>query len=208
MPITGSKTGALQILGNCGGAVSGNVLLNFSGASANPCFGVVAPVALAGAITGGTVTTASATFAGTEKIGVFWTIAGVAYQRLDCTIASGTGTTHALTNGSGDALPDGGQAVLIAVRQDVTDGVSINGSNLMQLMAVSTQPGAVVWETVTPAIEHTSTILAANGMDAWPTSSGQVAPPTGWTAAAVVVTIGFYNNSLVAATMQAAVLLA
>ena len=204
MAITGTKTGTLQTIVNSGG-ISANTTLNLSG-SANPTFGVSCPAALAGTITSGTVTlSASTTMAGTEKIGVFWTISGVNYQRLGCTIASGTGTAFALTGGSGTTLPGSGQAVTIAIGQDITGGVSIVGSNLIQLLATATLPGAVEWIDVTPTVQRTSTIAAANGFDTWPTTNPVGSVPF----SATVLTLRCYNsNASGASTVNVGAILA
>jgi hypothetical protein len=206
MTLVGTKSGSFQIYSNCGGVSGSKSLL--SAGTANPVFGITAPAAIAGTITSGTITVASTTFAGTEKVALYWVIGGVAYYRYDCTISSGTGTTFGITDGAGDALPTGGQAVLIATRQDITDGVSINGNNIQQLIAKSSEIGLVEWLTVTPAQERLSVITEANDFDAWPTTSAQVAPPTAWTAAAVVVTLRCYNFSVNTATMEVSVILA
>ena len=60
---------------------------------------------------------ASATYAGTEKVAVYWTAAGVNYYRYDCAITSGTGTSFTVSSGTGTALPSGGQAVLVATNR-------------------------------------------------------------------------------------------
>lgn len=204
--ITGIETGALQVLANCAG-VSATGSSTYTG-SAGLRWGVNAPAALSGTITTGTITLGStATFAGTEKVCVFWTVAGVDYYRYDCTIAGGTGTSFAITDGAGTALPDGGQAVTLATNQDVTDSVSINGDNIKQLLATSTQKGLVEWLTVTPTQQRLSIIPAASGYDTWPLNAGTTAPPSGWSAATTVVTLRFWNAATSAARMEVGVVL-
>jgi len=216
--ITGTKPGSLVINVNIGGAagLGASQSLAFSGSAAPP-YGLVAAAALAGTITAGTVTlSAAATFAGTEKVALYWTVAGVNYYRYDCTIAGGTGTTFAITGGSGTALPTSGQAILLATNQDLTlaaQGVSILGDNLQQLLATSTQPGLVEWLSAAPAQQRLSFLPAGGSFDTWPTAAGQAAPPSGgaganWTAATTVTTLRFWNFSTTTATMQVSALLA
>lgn len=206
MPLVGTKIGGVSGMVNLDGITASQTISALGGSA--PAFGITAPAALSGNITTGTITLgATATFTGTEKVAVFWTIAGVDYYRYDCTIAAGTGTSFALTLGTGDALPSGGQAVTLATNQDVTNGVSINGDNIQMLVATSTQKGLVEWLTVTPTQMRLSSIVVANGYDAWPTISGLTAPPSGWTGATTVVTLRFWNFATNTATMQAGVIL-
>ena len=209
MTLTGSKQGSLQTLVNAGG-IAANTTLSFSGSS-NPAFGITAPAALSGTLASGTFTIANsgtATFAGTEKVAVYWTVAGVNYYRYDCTISSGTAqNTFTISSGTGTALPSGGQSVLVATNQDITDGVSITGNNIQQLIATSTQPGLVEWLNVTPTQDRLSAITAAGGYDTWPTAAGQLAPPTNWTSMDVVVTLRCWNFSTSSAVMQVGALL-
>jgi hypothetical protein len=212
---TGTKTGSLQTLANCGG-IAPNQSLAFSG-SPNPQYGITAPAALQGTISGGVVTLGSqATFAGTEKVAVFWTVGNTSYYRYDCTISAGTNqTTFTVSAGSGTSLPTGGQAVLLATNVDLTqaaEGVSIVGEQVQQLIATSTQIGLVEWLSSAPAQQRLSYINAAGGFDTWPSTSGQPAPPSGgagsnWSAATTVVTLRFWNFSTSTAQMQVGAIL-
>ncbi len=203
----GNKTGTFSLNASCGGV---SVALNGQPTgSASPGWSILAPAALTGTITAGTITLgAAATFAGTEKVAVFWTIAGVNYYRYDCTIAAGTAqTAFALSGGTGSALPSSGQAVSLATNQDITDDVSITGNNVQQLLVTSTQIGLVEFNNSTPAQDRLSYIAIANSADAWSTAQGQAAPPTGgaganWTGTDTVTTIRCWNFGSVAATMQ------
>ncbi len=213
MSITGAKAGSLQSSVSCAGVTASAVLATQGGTALN--FAITAPAALSGALTSGTFTIANsgtATFAGTEKVCVFWTVGGVNYYRYDCTISSGTSqNTFTISAGTGTALPSGGQAVLVATNQDITDGVSITGNNVQQLLVTSSQPGLVEWLNATPAQDRLSLLSAANSYDTWPTAAGQSAPPSGaigtWTGSDTVVTIRCWNNSTSTATMQVGVIL-
>ena len=175
---TGAKIGnnASQI--QCAGVVAQGSIAPVG--SAGPSYAITAPAPLAGTITSGTITLgASATFAGSEKVAVYWTVAGVNYYRYDVTIASGTGTSFALSGGTGTALPSGAQAVSLAVNQDVTDDVSLTGNNVQQLLVTSTQPGLVEWLNATPTQDRLSYLPTAASYDTWPAAAGQSGPPTG-----------------------------
>ena len=105
--------------------------------------------ALAGTITGGTITLNASqspqTISTNNRLDVYWTIAGVTYCRRGCTVGavSGAGNvTVPVTVGYGTSLPTGGQAVQCMV--PYAQAMAINGSNLVALAAYikTTTPGA------------------------------------------------------------------
>ena len=208
MTLSGTKTGNNVQNVNCAG-IAVQQTLQFSGTGAPP-WGITAPAAASGTMgsAGALTLGASATYAGTEKVAVYWTAAGVNYYRYDCAITSGTGTSFTVSSGTGTDLPSGGQAVLVATNQDVADGVYLTGNNLQQLVATLTQPGLVEWLNATPAQDRLSYLPASNSFDAWPSAAGVVAPPSGWTGSDVVVTLRFWNFSATAAVMQVGAILA
>ena len=214
MPLSGAEQGNFQTNVNCAG-VSASVNIPTVG-SAAPNWSINAPPAVSGTMgsSGAFTAASSVTYAGTEKVAVFWTIAGVNYYRYDCTITGGTGTAFTISGGSGSALPSGGQAVNVATNQDITgaNGLSLPGNNIQQLLVTSSQPSLVEWLSVTPTQERLSLIATANGCDTWPSSSGQSAPPVGgaganWTSGDTVVTIRCWNNSANTATIKIGVIL-
>ena len=183
MAVTGAKNGSNTIRIQCAGVAANCTIA--AGGPAAPSFAITAPAAMAGTITGGAITLgASATFAGSEKVAVYWTVAGVNFYRYDVTIASGTGTSFALSGGTGTALPSGAQGVSLAVNQDVTDDVSLTGNNVQQLLVTSTQPGLVEWLNATPAQDRLSYLPAAGPYETWPSGPAQSGPPSGGAARA------------------------
>jgi hypothetical protein len=212
MTLSGTKSGNLSQIINCAG-IAVNQTLAFSGSGAPP-WGITAPAALAGSVLsqgGDTLTVADpkTALASAQTVAVFWYVAGILHAVYDIVIASvtspGAAETVALTMTNakwlvaGDTtLPANATPVTIAVAQDITDGVSLVGTNLQQILATSSQPGLVEWLDVTPTAQRLSTIIASGGFDTWPTAAGQAQP---WTD--TVVTLRCYNAATTTAVMQA-----
>jgi hypothetical protein len=229
MSLSGTKTGSLQVMANCAG-ISTNQTLAFSG-SGGPAWGVTAPAALAGtvsAVSSGqlSVTDPNTLIQDGQLVAIFWYVAGVLNACFNCTVsnvvASAGVDTVTLTGGS--ATPTGGKywaasgsaptqlpanstVISFAIAQQITDGVSITGNNIVQLLATSTQPGIIDWWKGSSTEERVSGIPASGQFDAWPESAGITAPPAGWAGTDIVNTINCYNAGSSAAVMQAAVIL-
>ncbi|MGO8691632.1 MAG: hypothetical protein ACLQLG_18590 [Thermoguttaceae bacterium] len=216
MPVTGNKSGNYQVNVNCAG-ISASMNLPFLG-SASPPFGINAPAALSGTVLsqgGDTLTVADPGLVlAAQTVAVFWYVLGVLHAVYDIAVSSVTSPGAAETVAldmtgakylvSGDTgLPANATAITVAVAQDVTDGVSITGANLQQLLATSSQPGIVEWLDATPATQRVSTISAAQGLDTWPSGANQAQP---WTD--TVVKIRCYNAGTSSANMQAGAILA
>jgi hypothetical protein len=181
-------------------------------------------------LTGGSPTitvTITVAWASANPVAVFWFVGSVMHAVYDVVIASitspGSAETIALTMTgakylvSGDAaLPANETAITIGVAQiltQATDGVTIPGTTIQQLIATSNQPGMVEWLNATPVQDRLSAFTIGGQYDTWPTQLGQSAPPTGgsgslsWTAGDVVTSLRFFNQATSAATMQAGALL-
>jgi hypothetical protein len=186
--------------------------------SAAPGFGIQAPAALAGTVLSQTGKTLTVTDPSTlltvdAVVAVFWYVAGVLHAAYDAAISAiaSPGAAETVTVNLTDAqflvsgdtgLPANATAITVAVAQDITDDVSITGSNLEQLLATSAQPGLIEWLDATPAAQRLSSIVAAGGFDAWPSGANQPQP---WSD--TVVKIRCYNAATSPANMQAGVIL-
>ena len=138
--------------------------------------------------------------AGTENVALFWN-GGYCY---DVAVTVVDPNTLTLTVPAGQIpLPAANTAMLLAVAQDVTNSVSIVGSDLQQLLITSTQPGICELLDATPAQQRLSVIAVAGGSDFWPTATDQT-PPFSQT----VVKARMYNNSQTSAVMTVVALLA
>ena len=224
--LSGIKTGILSQSITCNG-VQAALTLAPSG-SAGPAWGVTAPPAIAVTAIASNVFTVANSFASSpgcggsgtngaittsDIVGVFWTTAGGSFYNCGCTCTAATTTTVTLTGGTyagNTALPTtmtGILTITLVPGQKVTDSVSIIYSTLQQMMAVSTQVGAVEWWDGT-LIERVSFFqaTAAGGLtfDTWPTNYPASSNPF----TATITTLYFYNFSAAAsAVMQATVIL-
>jgi hypothetical protein len=218
MTLNGTKSGNLSQTVSCAG-IATQQTLGFTG-SAGPAFGITAPAALAGVVLNNeadtlTVVDPSTLLAAAQTVAVFWYVGQDLHAVYDVVISAiaspGAAETVTLSMTgakwlvSGDAaLPADATAVAIAVSQNITDGVSLVGANLLQTLATSSQPGLVEWLDATPAAQRLSVIPLANGFDAWPTGANQAQP---WTD--TVVTLRCYNaSSASSAVMQVGAVLA
>jgi hypothetical protein len=149
--------------------------------------------------------TSAAPIQGTETIALFWN-GGYVY---DCTINSFTGVAGAVLTvtftvpGGQTALPVATTAGLVSINTDVTNSVSIVGSDLQMLLITSTQPGLCELLDSVPTQRRLSLIAAAGGSDVWPQTAGQAVPFS-----QTIVTARMYNNSQTQATMTVVALLA
>jgi hypothetical protein len=203
---SGTKTGSLTTMVNCAG-ISASQTLNPTGSNAPPIgitapAGLVGTILSAA---GGTLsltdsaTSPQITVGGESSfyLAVFWltnsgatlnacfdfqytTVTGSGTITVTCAGASSAPTSAKYWASSGalpTSLPANGTPIIVAVAQDVTDGVSIpgaSGANIQQLIATSQQPGLIEWLTAAAGTqERLSAILSANAFDTWPTNSAQ-----------------------------------
>lgn len=147
------------------------------------------------------VTVTAHGLAGTEKLAIFWE-GGYCY---DCTLTVGDANTITITTpgGAQTVLPAANTVLTIAVAQDVTNSVSIVGSDLQMLVITSTQAGICELLDSGPTQRRLSVITASGGVDYWPTVAGQAVPFS-----QTVITARMYNNSQTPATMTVVALLA
>jgi hypothetical protein len=216
MTLTGTKSGNFQLMANCAG-VTANQSLAFLG-SAGPSWGITAPAALAGTVLsqGGetlTINDPNTLLSNGQVVAVFWYVAGILHAMFDVTIntitSPGASETVLLTVtnakfliGADSTLPANGTAITIAVAQDITDDVSLTGSNVQQLLATSTQVGLVEWLDGSANQNRLSSITAAGGFDGWPTAANQ---SLSWTNP--TTKLRCYNQATTTASMQVAAVL-
>jgi hypothetical protein len=206
MTLAAGQTGSIQLTLTLDG-LSVNVGIAPAGNTVSrPSATLPAALASSGNWTRSSATVAtSVTFtahglAGTELVALFWD-GGYVY---DCTVTVVNPNTLTITVPGGQtALPAANTPLLLAVAQDVTNSVSIVGSNLQQLLITSTQPGLCELLDSGPTQRRLSVLTAAAPADYWPTAAGQAVPFS-----QTVVKARMYNNSQTAAVMTAAALLA
>ena len=152
----------------------------------------------------------------------YTTVSGSGAITVTCAGASNapTGAKYWASSGAAPStLPANATPIVVAVAQDVTDGVSIpgaTGANIQGLIATSTQPGLVEWLTAAAGTqERLSAITAAGSFDAWPATSGQLGSlPTGgainsanatgaWASSGTVTDVRFYNLGCTIASFYA-----
>jgi hypothetical protein len=214
MTLATSQTGQIQTLASLDG-VSTNSTVNPAGNTVQKPIGAL-PAGSYGQLTTHSSSTAGvftfsapANLQGTEMLAIFW--ADGTYitdiPNTDWSITAGTaGAATAITI---TALP-GSQTLdalntygIVAPAQNVTNSVSIVGSDAQMLLITSTQPG--LCELLAGGtVELTAVIVTANGFYSWPQYSGQTNPISGST----ITVARMYNNSQTAATMTVAALLA
>jgi hypothetical protein len=224
--LSGTKTGVLSQTITCN-SVQAALALTPNG-SAGPAWGVTAPAGLTVTAIASNVFTVANSFSAapgcggsgtngaistSDIVGVYWTTAAGSYYNCGCTVSAAGATSVTLTGGTyagNTALPTtltGITSIMLVPGQKVTSDVSIVYSALQQMLAVSTQIGAVEWYDGAN-IERVSFFqTASNGgitFDTWPTTYPSTSNPFTGT----ITTLYFYNFSVtVSATMQATVIL-
>jgi len=138
--------------------------------------------------------------AGTEKVALFWASSYV----YDCTVTVVDANTLTITVPGGQtALPAANTVMLLSVATDVTNSVTIVGSDLQMLLITSTQPGLCELLDSGPTQRRLSVLTFAGAADYWPTTAGQSVPFT-----QTVITCRMYNNSQTPATMTVVAMVA
>lgn len=223
MTLATSQTGTIQTIASLDG-VSTNATVNPAGNTICKPTGSL-PAAVAGSVasqSGCTILVPTGTLVAAQVVAVFWTVAGVLNAIYDMTVASvstaSPNDTVTLTNSGGTlgpanyyassgsaptGLPANATGLNVAIAQDVTNSVSIVGSDLQMLLITSTQQGLCELFDSGPTERLFEPILAAGGFYSWPSYAGQSVPFS-----QTVVKARMYNAALTAATMTVAALLA
>ena len=137
-----------------------------------------------------------------NKVGVFWTVGGVNYYRINLTISAYDSGTITVTNstGSGTALPTSSTAAVVVSPPVAIADISFAGSELNQLVINCDQIAVV--DLLTGA----GTSLVANGVSLPMANIPYVfidSDPTGTRPfTGVVASAQCYNGSVTAATLE------
>jgi hypothetical protein len=203
--MTGAIQGTLQVAGSIDGDGFANTFA-YTGSS-KPKVSVTMPACLQGTLTTrtnntqGIITVANA-FGGTEVLGLYWVVAGVAYFAYSVAITSHDATTIHFTVGAGDVLPTDTPptTIYVAVAQAVS-GLSIPGASLQQITIRSTGIGG--YNLLATATSKLTGLVTAALTFGWPLVQTPASPMFTGT----VDNLQFMGFTLAPSTMTLTVLL-